>query len=61
VAGYLLLKHHSTVELAVLHLEELSRLANGPVPAWQGYLGSHTPDGLSALGFPPYPVRAKLV
>lgn len=98
VAGYLLLKHHSTVELAqrvgtlglvervpdpndgrvvrlrvtdkgataleklaALHLEELSRLASGLVPAWQGYLGSHTPDGLPAPSVPSYPVRAKLV
>jgi uncharacterized protein YeaO (DUF488 family)/DNA-binding MarR family transcriptional regulator len=98
VSGYLLLKHHSTVELAqrvgslglvervpdpddrrvvrlrltgkgaaaleklaALHLEELSRLANGLVPSWQSYLGSHSPDGLAVLDAPTCPVRARLV
>ena len=98
VAGYLLLKHHSTVELAqrvgslglidrvpdpgdarivrlrvtskgraaleklgALHLEELSRLANGLVPTWQSYLGSHGTNGLAAPEAPTYPVRARLV
>jgi uncharacterized protein YeaO (DUF488 family)/DNA-binding MarR family transcriptional regulator len=104
VAGYLLLKHHSTVELAQrvgllglidrvpdpddgrvvrlrltgkgaaaleklagLHLEELSRLANGLVPMWQSYLGGQSanglpsPDGLAAAGVLMHPVRARLV
>ena len=101
VAGYLLLKHHSTVELAqrvgslglidrvadpddgrvvrlrltakgaaalqklaALHLEELSRLANGLVPMWQSYLGSHSgqsPNGLAVPEVATHPVRARLV
>jgi uncharacterized protein YeaO (DUF488 family)/DNA-binding MarR family transcriptional regulator len=104
VAGYLLLKHHSTVELAQrvgalglvervpdpddgrvvrlrltgkgaaalerlagLHLEELSRLANGLLPMWQGYLGGQSPrgllspDGLAVPGVLVHPVRARLV
>jgi uncharacterized protein YeaO (DUF488 family)/DNA-binding MarR family transcriptional regulator len=110
VAGYLLLKHHSTVELAqrvgalgliervpdpddgrvvrlrltakgaaaleklaALHLEELSRLANGLLPMWQSYLGGQSPHGLpSSNGLPSpnglavpktlvHPVRARLV
>jgi uncharacterized protein YeaO (DUF488 family)/DNA-binding MarR family transcriptional regulator len=104
VAGYLLLKHHSTVELAqrvgslglidrvpdpddgrvvrlrltgkgaaaleklaALHLEELSRLANGLVPMWQSYLGGQPPNGLQSpngLAVPEvsvHPVRARLV
>jgi uncharacterized protein YeaO (DUF488 family)/DNA-binding MarR family transcriptional regulator len=110
VAGYLLLKHHSTVELAqrvgslglidrvpdpddgrvvrlrltgkgaaalqklaALHLEELSRLANGLLPTWQSYLGGQSPNSLpspnglpasngpAAPEVPTYPVRARLV
>jgi uncharacterized protein YeaO (DUF488 family)/DNA-binding MarR family transcriptional regulator len=98
VAGYLLLKHHSTVELAqrvgalglvdrvsdpddgravrlrltekgaaaleklaALHLDELSRLANGLVPMWQSYLGSHAVNGLAAADQAAYPIRARLV
>jgi uncharacterized protein YeaO (DUF488 family)/DNA-binding MarR family transcriptional regulator len=98
VAGYLLLKHHSTVELAQrvgalglvdrvpdpddgrvvrlrvtdkgaaaleklasLHLEELTRLANGLLPTWQSYLGGQSPGSLSVPDAPMYPIRAKLV
>ena len=98
VAGYLLLKHHSTVELAqrvgslglidrvpdpddgrvvrlrltgkgaaaleklaALHLEELSRLANGLVPMWQSYLGSQSANGLARPDVLIHPVRARLV
>jgi uncharacterized protein YeaO (DUF488 family)/DNA-binding MarR family transcriptional regulator len=104
VAGYLLLKHHSTVELAqrigalglvdrvpdsddgrvvrlrltgkgaaaleklaALHLEELSRLANGLVPMWQSYLGGQppnalpSPNGLAVPEVSVHPVRARLV
>ena len=103
VAGYLLLKHHSTVELAQrvgalglvqrvedpddgrvvrlrltakgsaalqrlasLHLEELSRLAGGLSPMWEGYLGSQSPGGQWPGGQPPgtgdgYPVRARRI
>ena len=98
VAGYLLLKHHSTVELAqrvgalglvdrvpdpddgrvvrlkltdkgaaaleklaALHLEELSRLANGLVPMWQSYLDRQSPNGLASPEVLPHPVRARLV
>ena len=101
VAGYLLLKHHSTVELAqrvgslglidrvadpddgrvvrlrltakgaaalqklaALHLEELSRLANGLLPMWQSYLGSQSsqsPNGLAVPEVATHPVRARLV
>lgn len=101
VAGYLLLKHHSTVELAqrvgslglidrvadpddgrvvrlrltakgaaalqklaALHLEELSRLANGLLPMWQSYLGgqsSQSPNGVAVPEAPTHLVRARLV
>jgi uncharacterized protein YeaO (DUF488 family)/DNA-binding MarR family transcriptional regulator len=104
VAGYLLLKHHSTVELAqrvgslglvdrvpdpddgrvvrlrltgkgaaalqklaALHLEELSRLANGLVPTWQSYLSGQSPNafqspnGLAGPEVSVHPVRARLV
>ena len=98
VAGYLLLKQHSTVELAqrvgalgliervpdpddgrvvrlrvtdkgaaaleklgALHLEELSRLANGLVPTWQSFLGSHAASGVAASGGTSCPVRARLM
>jgi DNA-binding MarR family transcriptional regulator len=90
VAGYLLLKHHSTVELAqrvgalglvdrfpdsedgrvvrlrltekgaaalekltILHLEELSRLATGLGPIWQGHLGPQSPGPQSPGPQPP--------
>ena len=48
-------------KLAALHLEELSRLANGLVPSWQSYLGNISPDGLAVLETPTHPVRARLV
>jgi uncharacterized protein YeaO (DUF488 family)/DNA-binding MarR family transcriptional regulator len=98
VSGYLLLKHHSTVELAqrvgalgliervpdpedaravrlkltrkgaaalaklaALHLEELSRLANGLLPTWQSYLGGRTLNGMAVSQLPMRPVQARLV
>lgn len=39
-------------KLAALHLDELSRLANGLLPIWQSYLGRQSPDGLA---FPEVP------
>jgi hypothetical protein len=30
-----------------LHLDELSRLANGLLPMWQSYLGRQSRDGLA--------------
>ena len=95
VAGYLLLKHHSTVELAqrvgalgliervedpddgrvvrlvltdkgadaleklaALHLEELSRLADGLWPLWQGHIASRAAGIGSPLNAAVHPVRA---
>lgn len=98
VAGYLLLKHHSTVELAqrvgalgliervedpddgrvvrlvltpkgaaaleklaALHLEELSRLADGLLPLWQGYIAGHPAGTGSSLNGSAHPVRTRLI
>ena len=98
VAGYLLLKHHSTVELAqrvgalgliervedsddgrvvrlvltpkgaaaleklaALHLEELSRLADGLLPLWQGYIAGHPAGISSSLNGAAHPVRTRLI
>ena len=98
VAGYLLLKQNSAVELAqrvgalglvdrvpdsddgrvvrlkltdkgaaaleklaALHLEELSRLANGLVPMWQSYLDRQSPNGLASPEVLPHPVQARLI
>ena len=98
VAGYLLLKHHSTVELAqrvgalgliervedpddgrvvrlvltpkgaaaleklaALHLEELSRLADGLLPLWQGYIAGHPAGISSSLNGAVHPVRTRLI
>ena len=98
VAGYLLLKHHSTVELAQrvgalglidrvadpddgrvvrvrltakgaaaleklasLHLDELSRLANGLVPTWQSYLGGQSVNGVAVPEVMLHPVQVRLV
>jgi uncharacterized protein YeaO (DUF488 family) len=54
-------------KLAALHLEELSRLANGLVPMWQSYLGGQppnalpSPNGLAVPEVSVHPVRARLV
>lgn len=98
VAGYLLLKHHSTVELAQrvgalglirrvedpddgrvvrlqltpkgaasleklasLHLEELSRLADGLWPLWQGHLATRLPGSGVPRDVLTYPVRVRLI
>jgi len=98
VAGYLLLKHHSTVELAQrvealgliervedpddrrvvrlmltakgaaaleklanLHLEELSRLADGLLPLWQGYIAGQPAAVSSSLNGAAHPVRTRLI
>lgn len=98
VAGYLLLKHHSTVELAQrvgalglirrlndpddgrvvrleltdkgaaalenlasLHMEELSRLADGPWPLRQGHIVSRAAGRGGPAGAGVHPVRARRV